>query len=71
MLSIVLLVLAGSIPQYSIALLALACASFGAWVQSAMDPLDGWRDNKPSQGIYEHLTRQWLPSLRLVMFAGM
>lgn len=70
-LSILLLILAGSIPQYSIALLALACASFGAWVHSAMDPFDGWRDNKPSQGIYEHLTRRWLPSLRLIMFAGM
>jgi hypothetical protein len=58
-------------PQYLLWLLGLACASLGAGVHSLMDPLDGWRDDHPEQGIYEHLRRKWIPSLRLVMFAGM
>lgn len=51
--------------------LALACASMGAGVHSFMDPFDGYRDDNPQQGIYEHLTRRWLRSRQLVLFAGM
>jgi hypothetical protein len=50
--------------------LALACLCVAAWLHSVMDILDGWRDDNPTQGIYEHLTRRWLPSLRLILFAG-
>lgn len=70
-LSIACLVLAATYPQSVLLFLLLACWSFGAWVHSLMDPLDGWRDDNPKEGIYEHVTRRWLPSLRLVMFAGM
>lgn len=69
--SIVFVVLAGSIYSYAFSFLTLACACFGAWVHSIMDPLDGWRDDHPDQGIYEHLTRRWIASRRLIMFAGM
>jgi hypothetical protein len=51
--------------------LALACGSVGAGVHSVMDPFDGMRDDNPEQGIYEHLTGRWLPSLQLVVFAQM
>jgi hypothetical protein len=51
--------------------LAVACGSTGAGVHSIMDPFDGMRDDNPQQGIYEHLTRRWLPSLQLVVFAHM
>ena len=57
--------------QNSFWFLALACGSIGAGVHSFMDPFDGWRDDNPKQGIYEHLTRRWLPSLQLVVFAHM
>jgi hypothetical protein len=69
--SAMLFVLADWFSQYTISLLALACVSLGASAHCLMDPLDGWRDEKPRQGIYEHVTKQWLPSLRLVMFAGL
>lgn len=69
--SAMLFTLASWSSQCTILLLALACAALGAWVHSIMDPLDGWRDDRPEQGIYEHMTKQWLPSLRLVMFAGL
>jgi hypothetical protein len=36
-----------------------------------MDPLDGWRNDHPEEGIYEHITRKWLPSRRIIHFAGM
>jgi len=69
--SVMLFALASWFSQYTISLLALACVSLGAGVHCVMDPLDGWRDERPEQGIYEHATKQWLPSLRLVMFAGL
>jgi hypothetical protein len=69
--TVILVTLAVFISQYLTLLLLLACGSFAAWVHSIMDPLDGWRDDNPKQGIYEHLTCRWLPSLRLIMFAGM
>jgi hypothetical protein len=70
-LSLLLLGMATILPQYLIQLLVLACACVAAGVHSIMDPFDGWRDDHPEQGIYEHLSRRWLPSLRLIMFAGM
>ncbi len=69
--TIILASLAAFYTQYLLWLLVLACASFGAGIHSLMDPLDGWRNDHPEQGIYEHLSRKWIPSLRLVMFAGM
>jgi hypothetical protein len=69
--TVILASLAAIYPQHLFWFLALACASVGAGVHSLMDPLDGWRDDHPEQGIYEHLSRKWIPSLRLVMFAGM
>ena len=57
--------------QNSFWLLVLACGSVGAGVHCIMDPFDGWRDDNPQQGIYERLTRRWLPSLQLVVFAHM
>lgn len=69
--TVILASLAAIYPQYLFWFLALACASFGAGVHSLMDPLDGWRDDHPEEGTYEHLSRKWIPSLRLVMFAGM
>jgi len=57
--------------NYAVPLLVLACAAMGAGMHSLMDPLDGWNDNNPAWGIYEHITRRWLPSLRWVMFAGL
>lgn len=70
-LSFLLLGSAIILRQYLIPLLVLACACVAAGIHSIMDPLDGWRDDHPEQGIYEHLSRRWLPSLRLIMFAGM
>ena len=69
--SAILFALATWFSPYTILLLALACVSLAAWVHCIMDPLDGWRDDRPEQGIYEHFTNKWLPSLRLVMFAGL
>jgi len=66
-----LLAIAAFNRQYATWLVTLACGSFGAWAHSVMDPFDGWRDDHPEQGIYEHITGRWLPSLRLVGFAGM
>jgi len=68
---VVLVVLAVVFAEYLIQFLVLASASIAAWIHSVMDPLDGWRDDHPEQGIFEHITRRWLPSLRLIMFAGM
>lgn len=65
-----LVAIAAFSPQHAVLLLGLACVSLGAWVHSIMDPLDGWRDDEQTQGVYEHITRRWLPSRRLVMFAG-
>jgi len=69
--SLLFMVLTIFVTQYLILFLGLSCGCFAAWVHSIMDPLDGWRDDHPEQGIYEHVTRRWLPSLRLIMFAGM
>ena len=35
------------------------------------NPLDDWREDHPDEGIYEHITRTWLPSKRLIHFAEM
>jgi hypothetical protein len=70
-LTVILVILATFFKTYSLALLVAACWSFAASIHSMMDPLDGWRDDHPEQGIYEHVTRKWLPSLRLIHFAGM
>jgi hypothetical protein len=69
--SVIFLGLASVLPMYLFSFLFLACACFAAWFHSFMDPLDGWRNGDPKQGIYEHFTRRWLPSLRKIMFAGM
>ena len=71
MLSTILIILATYFPEYALGLMFAACWSFAAGIHSVMDPLDGWRDDHPEQGIYEHLTRKWLPSLRLIHFAGL
>jgi len=70
-LSILLFILALELRDYSFWVLLLACGSIGAGVHSMMDPFDGWNDDHPEWGIYEHVTRQWLPSLQLVVFAHM
>lgn len=70
-LSVILVILATFFQKYVLWLIATACWSLAAWIHSVMDPLDGWRDDHPEQGIYEHVTRKWLPSLRLIHFAGM
>jgi hypothetical protein len=57
--------------DYALGFLGVGCASIGAGVHSLMDPFDGWNDNNPKWGIYEHIHFGWLPSLRWVMFAGM
>lgn len=59
------------VPSYALWLLGMACASFGAGFHSLMDLLDGWNDGNPAWGIFEHVTKRWLPSLRWVMFAGL
>jgi hypothetical protein len=69
--AMILLATAVLVPSYALWLLGLACAAFGAGIHSLMDPLDGWNDNNPAWGIYEHVTKRWLPSLRWVMFAGL
>jgi hypothetical protein len=69
--SLLLVALAALISQFLIPLLILACICVAAGVHSLMDPLDGWRDDHLEQGIYEHISRRWIPSLRIVMFAGM
>ena len=68
-LGTLLFMMALEVRQNSFWFLALACGSIGAGVHSFMDPFDGWSDDNPQQGIYEHLTRRWLPSLQLVVFA--
>ncbi len=70
-LSSILVILAIFFQKYVFWLIVAACWSFGAWTHSLMDPLDGWRDDNPEEGIYEHITRKWLPSKRLIHFAGM
>jgi hypothetical protein len=69
-LTVILIFSATFFQTYALALMAAACWSFAASIHSMMDPLDGWRDDHPEQGIYEHVTRKWLPSLRLIHFAG-
>jgi hypothetical protein len=70
-LTILLFITALELPQYSFWLVLLACGCIGAGVHSMMDPFDGYNDDHPEWGIYEHLTRRWLPSLRWVVFAHM
>lgn len=70
-LAALLFIMALEIRQYSFWFLLLACGCIGAGVHSIMDPFDGWNDDHPDWGIYEHLTRRWLPSLQLVVFAHM
>jgi hypothetical protein len=70
-LSAILTILAATFPKYALWFMIAACWSLAAGIHSVMDPLDGWRDDHPEQGIYEHVTRRWLPSLRLIHFAGL
>lgn len=70
-LGALLFIVALEIPEYSFWFLLLTCGSIGAGIHSVMDPFDGWNDDHPEWGIYEHVTRRWLPSLQLVTFAHM
>lgn len=70
-LAIILLGLAIALRQYVVTLVLLGSVAFGAWVHSMMDPFDGWRDDRMDEGIFEHVTRKWIASLHLVLFAGM
>jgi hypothetical protein len=70
-LSLLLLFFAFYFVSYLLPLVVLSCLSFGAGVHSVMDPFDGWRDDHIEQGIFEHITRKWIPSLHLIPFALM
>jgi len=69
--AVILIGAAPLVSEYQVWMLTFACISLAAWLHSIMDLFDGWRDDDPTQGIYEHLSRRWLPSFRLVMFAGL
>jgi hypothetical protein len=64
----VLLVGALLFPSFQLFLLPFACISLGAGLHSIMDIFDGFRDDNPAEGIYEHLTGRWLPSFHIVGF---
>ena len=69
--TVLLVAIAALAPQYQVPIIALACITLAAWLHSIMDLADGFRDNDPSQGIYEHIVwRRWLPSRVWIPFAG-
>lgn len=69
--AVVLVMAAALVPQYQVSMLWFACVALAAWLHSFMDIFDGFRDDDPTQGIYEHLIwRRWLPSFQWIPFAG-
>jgi hypothetical protein len=66
--AVILLVVTPLVPDSRLWVLTFACISLGAGLHSIMDIFDGFRDDNPTQGIYEHLTRRWLPSFHMVVF---
>jgi len=65
-----LVILAWLVPQYQVSILPVACVALGAWLHSFMDIFDGFNDDDPSKGIYEHLYFGWLRSRQKIAFGG-
>lgn len=68
--AVILVVVAVLAPQFQLPTLLLACVTLAAWLHSFMDLFDGFRDDDPTQGIYEHIRGRWLPSRQWIRFAG-
>jgi hypothetical protein len=68
--AVILVVAANYVPQYQLPTLMLACVTLAAWLHSFMDLFDGFRDDDPRQGIYEHIWGRWLSSRQWIGFAG-
>ena len=69
--AVVLVVIAAFVPQFEVLMLGVACVTLAAWLHSFMDIFDGYRDDDPKEGIYEHLIwKRWLASRQWIPFAG-
>lgn len=56
---------------FSIWILGFSCFFASAWLHSFMDIFDGFWEDDPNKGVYEHITRKWIRALNWVPFGSL